>query len=306
MPSNSQAQKLKRELDALDDKLSMTTERYNEANSDLTKTKNEIAANEKYLSKSKTDLANYQVALNNRVEEMYKYGEVSLLDVLIGAESFEDLMIQMDLIERISLSDAEMIQAITVKRAEIEKNKAALKEKKKKQEKLVEQIGDERVKIANQLTSRNTLYNRIKGELSALEASESSRRSKAAETARNTTGVSRGGRSAIVDFAVKYLGLPYRWGADGLESFDCSGFTMHVYSKVGVRLPHSSRAQYGIGKRISRDQLAPGDLVFFGRPIHHVGIYVGSGNFIHAPRTGDVISIDSLSRRRNYVGATRP
>ncbi|MDI6800121.1 MAG: NlpC/P60 family protein [Actinomycetota bacterium] len=291
----------------MDDKLGIATEKYNEVNSNLTKTKNEITQNEIYLSKSERDLANYRVALNNRVEEIYKYGEIGLLDVIFDAESFQDLITQMDLIERITLSDAEMIEAITTKRADIEKNKEALKEKKKRQEELMKKIGEERLLIANQLSSRNALYNRIKGDISALEAAESARRAMAAEQARSSTNsVSRGGNKAVVDIATRYLGIPYQWGADGLDSFDCSGFTMHVYSKVGVKLPHSSRSQYSSGKRISRDQLAPGDLVFFGRPIHHVGIYIGAGNFIHAPRTGDVISIDSLSSRSNYVGACRP
>lgn len=245
--------------------------------------------------------------MNDRVEEMYKYGQIDLLDVIFNAETFEDLLTQMDLIERITQSEAELIAAITVKRADIEKNKVALKQKRERQEKLVTQIGKERLRIANQLSERNALYNRIKGEISALEAAENAKRIKAAEQAIVSTGsVSRGGNSAVVNIAVKYLGIPYQWGADGLESFDCSGFTMHVYSKIGIKLPHSSRAQYGSGQRVSRDQLSSGDLVFFGRPIHHVGIYVGGGNFIHAPRTGDVISIDSLSSRRNYVGAVRP
>ncbi|MDH4139710.1 MAG: NlpC/P60 family protein [Coriobacteriia bacterium] len=104
---------------------------------------------------------------------------------------------------------------------------------------------------------------------------------------------------------MRYLGAPYRWGASGPNAFDCSGFTMFVYSQVGVSLPHSSRAQLGCGERVSRSDLQPGDLVFFGSPIHHVGIYVGGGNYIHAPHTGAVVRIDPLSRG-DYSGACRP
>jgi cell wall-associated NlpC family hydrolase len=81
---------------------------------------------------------------------------------------------------------------------------------------------------------------------------------------------------------------------------------MWVYRQVGVGLPHSSRAQYNVGQRVSRANLKPGDLVFFGRSrIHHVGIYVGGNQYIHAPSTGDVVKVSSLNRT-DYVGAVRP
>ena len=103
------------------------------------------------------------------------------------------------------------------------------------------------------------------------------------------------------------LGSPYRWAAAGPDAFDCSGFTMWCYAQIGVSLPHSSAAQIGVGQRVSRANLAPGDLVFFGSGrIHHVGIYIGGGQFIHSPNTGDVVKVSSLDARSDYVGACRP
>jgi peptidoglycan DL-endopeptidase CwlO len=112
--------------------------------------------------------------------------------------------------------------------------------------------------------------------------------------------------AAAVYWAQTALGRPYVWAADGPNSFDCSGLTMWAYRKVGVSLPHYAAAQINRGTRISRSDLRPGDLVFFGSPIHHVGMYVGGGDFIHAPRTGDVVKISSLSGRGDYAGACRP
>ena len=105
---------------------------------------------------------------------------------------------------------------------------------------------------------------------------------------------------------MKYLGCPYQWAASGPRRFDCSGFTMFVYAQVGVSLPHSSRAQINCGQRVSKANLQPGDLVFFGSPIHHVGLYIGGGNMIHAPHTGDVVSIDPIGYSGDYAGACRP
>ncbi|MCP9486261.1 MAG: NlpC/P60 family protein [Gaiellaceae bacterium MAG52_C11] len=117
---------------------------------------------------------------------------------------------------------------------------------------------------------------------------------------------SRGAQA--VSIAMQYLGVPYRWGgASPSGGFDCSGLTMYVFAQIGVSLPHYAAAQYGLGRPVSRDELAPGDLVFF-RGLGHMGMYIGGGNFIHAPRTGDVVKISSIDepyRVANWVGARR-
>ncbi len=115
---------------------------------------------------------------------------------------------------------------------------------------------------------------------------------------------SRGARA--VAWAEKALGCPYRSAGAGPNSFDCSGLTMWAYGHVGVSLPHSSAEQIGCGRRVSRAALQPGDLVFFGSPIHHVGMYVGGGDFIEAPHTGAVVRIAALADRSDYAGACRP
>jgi peptidoglycan DL-endopeptidase CwlO len=112
--------------------------------------------------------------------------------------------------------------------------------------------------------------------------------------------------AGVVGIAMRYLGTPYVWGGASPSGFDCSGLVMYVFSQVGVSLPHSSYAQYGAGVAVSRDQLQPGDLVFFDG-LGHVGIYIGGGQFIHAPHTGDVVKISSLTGwyASTYVGARR-
>ena len=106
----------------------------------------------------------------------------------------------------------------------------------------------------------------------------------------------------VVEIAMQYLGVPYVWAASSPSGFDCSGLVMYVYAKVGVSLPHSSRMQYDYGTHVSRDQLQPGDLVFFYNPIHHVGIYIGNGQMINA--TGSQVQISNVFRD-SYYGATR-
>src|SRR5205085_409751 len=92
----------------------------------------------------------------------------------------------------------------------------------------------------------------------------------------------------VVGVAMRYLGVPYVWGGSTPRGFDCSGLVMYVFAQVGVSLPHSSYAQYGMGTPVSMGELQPGDLVFFAGA-SHVGIYIGGGQFIHAPHTDDVV-----------------
>jgi peptidoglycan DL-endopeptidase CwlO len=107
-----------------------------------------------------------------------------------------------------------------------------------------------------------------------------------------------------VELAMSYMGVPYVWAGADPSGFDCSGLVMYVYAQLGVDLPHSSRMQYECGTHVSRSELEPGDLVFFGSPIHHVGMYVGDGNMINAPYTGVTVRIESVDRG-DYTGATR-
>jgi len=115
-----------------------------------------------------------------------------------------------------------------------------------------------------------------------------------------------------VALAARFLGVPYVWGGATPAGFDCSGLLMYVYGLLGIRLPHYSGYQWYYGRRIAPDQLRPGDIVFFHASANgpqHEGIYIGAGQFIHAPHSGDVVKISSLYDTQyalSYVGATRP
>jgi cell wall-associated NlpC family hydrolase len=102
-----------------------------------------------------------------------------------------------------------------------------------------------------------------------------------------------------VAYAKRFLGVPYRWGGSGPSGFDCSGLVRYVYKRFGVDLPHSSYADFDLGRRVGRRRLRPGDLVFFSG-LGHVGLYVGHGRFIHAPHSGTNVQI---SRLRDWSGS---
>jgi cell wall-associated NlpC family hydrolase len=111
----------------------------------------------------------------------------------------------------------------------------------------------------------------------------------------------------VVDFAKKFVGTRYVYGGSTPRSgFDCSGLVRYVYAHFGVSLPHSSYAQFSLGRRIGRPSLRPGDLVFFNG-LGHVGMYVGNGRFIHAPHTGTRVRIETLAGwySSRFAGARR-
>jgi peptidoglycan DL-endopeptidase CwlO len=113
------------------------------------------------------------------------------------------------------------------------------------------------------------------------------------------------GHPEAAQIALRYLGVKYVWGGASPDGFDCSGLVMYVYAQLGVALPHFAAAQYALGVAVPRDELQPGDLVFFDG-LDHVGIYIGGGEMVHAPQTGDVVKITALSDFGNrYVGARR-
>ncbi|MDF2505827.1 NlpC/P60 family protein [Clostridium sp.] len=129
---------------------------------------------------------------------------------------------------------------------------------------------------------------------------------KSVVTLSNKVSTTKG--QAIISYAEKFKGVKYVWGGESPSGFDCSGFTEYVYNHFSVKLPHNAAEQYGYGKSVSKSSLQPGDLVFFGKTassIYHVGIYIGNGNFINAPKPGDKVKITALRYMPDYYGAKR-
>ncbi|WP_040210702.1 C40 family peptidase [Clostridium polynesiense] len=139
----------------------------------------------------------------------------------------------------------------------------------------------------------------------------------------NNNGVSKGSSAissysrgdssiaaSVTAYALKFIGSPYVYGAEGPRAFDCSGFTRYVYKNFGVNLDHYTGSQFRSGVSVAKNHLQPGDLVFFNTqsPIGHVGIYLGGGDFIHAPSSGKTVTVTSLNSSyyvKRYAGARR-
>jgi len=312
-----EARTVKTQIDALDAKVEVAAEAYNEASDKHDAIVAKIASTQKELDKANARIDTLQGHLSVRATSMYRSGPTGFLEVLLGSEDFEQFATTWDLLREMNDREAADVAALKDTREKAERYKKDLATQEAASKKVVDQMATKKKSIEKQLAQRKSMLKGLESEVAALEAEAEARAraSAAASVSRSSSKSSSGGktfpppkraaRSEVVSIAKQYLGAPYRWGASGPNSFDCSGFTMFVYRQVGVSLPHSSRAQINSGERVSKADLKPGDLVFFGSPIHHVGIYVGGGMYIHAPRTGDVVKISSLSRG-GYAGACRP
>ena len=188
----------------------------------------------------------------------------------------------------------------------------------------VEATRRERARVQGLLAERQGVLQNAKGELRHLIAQEQERQREEAallrgsgppppQRANNLSPAvhlsgplpSGAGNAEAARLALNYLGVPYVWGGASPSGFDCSGLASYVYAQIGKSVPHYTGAIWASFPQVPSDQLQPGDLVFFNGG-EHVGIYIGNGQFVHAPHTGDVVRIANLADRGDYVGAVRP
>ncbi len=307
----AQARLVKSQVDALDTRVSIADEEYLQAadkHATLVGQARHAAAR---VAKAEKHLRKLELHLGTRADSMYRTGPLGFLDVLLGARTFDQLASTWDILKRLNASDAKYISQTKDARAEASAAHAALSTRERAAARQLAVMSSNKRFIQGQLAQRQRKLAGIESEVARLQAQEEAARAAAASSryagsgGGNYPAPSIPAHGNVVDYARSRLGLPYVWAASGPSTFDCSGLTMWAYARVGISLPHSSRAQINVGQRVSRKDLAPGDLVFFGSPIHHVGIYIGGGRMIEAPHSGANVRIGSIDRS-DYVGASRP
>ncbi len=303
------------QLRAFNEQFEKVTEQYNDARILLTKR----TAQAKTASAKATAAAKAVSTFRGRIKQLVtsesRSDPFGTFGAMLSSDSPGDFVSQASIIEVVSSRRAAVLAEASKASAAATKAAKDAKAAQAAAAKLTHDLSAKRTQLAKQAAQSKSMFDRLSS--SERQAFLDSQAAPVDRASRNETRTdppagaptvnapASGGAATAVAAAKSKLGSPYVWAASGPSSFDCSGLTMWAWAQAGVSLPHSSSMQYGSGPKVSVSSLQPGDLVFYGSPIHHVALYVGGGQVIHAPQTGDVVRYASVDMMP-IVGAVRP
>ena len=293
------------------------------AQEQLNQTRVALAAGQRLLNQVQARVARSQAQVDEATAQVgvlasaaYRSGGVDQTLELLLADNPTQFLEQMTVLDQVSSRQSQVLRAAAVAQQRLAQDKLAAAQ----QVKVLHGLYVAATRQANAVKAAQDKLSALVASLTAAQkaALKAQSDARAAAMARASSHTSRGhiryggggsysgsigGR--VVAYAMSKVGDSYSWGATGPNSFDCSGLTMRAYAQAGISLPHSSSAQYGSGRHISRSNLEPGDLVFFYSPIHHVGIYIGNGMIVHAANPSEGVTTAPLDSMP-YDGAVRP
>jgi cell wall-associated NlpC family hydrolase len=323
----NEAQRVEAQLQQLDAAAQRAQSQYQSATHRLAQLQRALRLNRQAMGVAHVNLRKAQRTLERRLFAIYTSREdQASLAVILGAHSLDDLISRIETVNSVSSQDSAIIGQVLSFQRQIVHRQAFLNHARNEQRHLVAVRAASVHGVQSRLAAAQNLYASVKSQIQHLVSAQQAQQVQARQqaTAALQTQVALGQTGSVsglpdtslpgdkyasaVGIAMQYLGVKYVWGGATPAGFDCSGLVMYVFAQLGVSLPHYTVAQYDYPNSVSvpRDQLEPGDLVFFNG-LGHVGIYIGNGEFIHAPHTGAVVSIDSLNGwyASTYSGAKR-
>jgi cell wall-associated NlpC family hydrolase len=307
-PSQEDVNAAKEKLDALNQRLGILVEQYNQEQVKLQEIESRLAATRAEAAKAQETALAAMVDLNERAARAYQ-GVGSELEMLLGASSFAEFSDRLEFMGNIAQADADLANRAATAQQQAKWLAAKLSDALAQQQELLASLQQKQSEIRRGIGQAKSLYeslNRQYHDALAVQRAASASVYSISPPPGGPPPALNANAQAAIDAAYSMIGVPYQYGGSSPESgFDCSGFTMWAWAHAGVSLPHSSAMQYAVLPHVAQSDLQPGDLVFFYSPIHHVGIYLGGGQMVDSPHTGTVVQVRSVEWSV-YVGAARP
>jgi cell wall-associated NlpC family hydrolase len=290
---NAQTERITESYDAARDKLAQL------------RAQQKVAALE--LGRDRNRLSGAQSQLAATANLVYRTGGIDPFMAIVTSDSAESFLEQATTLDELSRSQAQQLADLATANHDVAAAQANVSARALAAQQVLASIAQQRSRIQGLLAQERTLLDSLRAaDRARLDAAAAHEATSMAALRGSYNGPASGRAAVAVRFAYAQLGKPYSYGAAGPDAYDCSGLTMQAWAAAGVSLPHNAAAQQSSVRPVSYANLPPGDLVFFGSPAYHVGIYVGNGNFIHAPHTGDVVRIAALSSEGGFAGGGRP
>lgn len=294
LPAPAQAQasvaELTRRIDQAAHQLETVVEQYNEIRVELLHNQQRAGG----LSETIVELDRQLAVRHDQVGQIaattYRVNGSRPVVTLLSAASADKFVDQLLLANALNRDNERTIAGLRDARDRSEQARRAATSLIERQQLQEQQLAAKRQQIESDIRHLTELRNRQQALLNRSGASAASR----SPTNTRLPETASGAAAAAVSFAHAQLGKPYRWGSAGPNSYDCSGLTSAAWARAGVQLPHNARRQFGAVTKVNRDQLRPGDLVFFYSNIQHVGIYIGADQMIHAPRHGEPVRVSRI------------
>lgn len=302
---------VKTEVDRLYEEAEAATERYNGAKEQADEAERALTGLRDEAARKADQLNTARSALGSLAASQYRSGSLGTAVQLALADDPQEYLTQASFISRAGNRNAAGITTVRRKLDELSKLREQASGRLADLRSRRDELAAHKAEAEEKLAAAKRLLDKLTAEeRAAYEAQSSGAAPSGAASAGPVTAAppppADGSRAArAVAFAYGAIGKPYVWGATGPGSFDCSGLTQAAWRSAGVSLPRTTYTQINVGRRVSRDQLAPGDLVFFYSGITHVGLYVGNGQMIHAPRPGSTVRLAPLDSMP-WAGASRP
>ncbi|AKN73289.1 hypothetical protein QR97_29170 [Streptomyces sp. PBH53] len=289
---------VKAKVDKLYEQAEQATEKYNGAKEKQQKLQKDISTIQDNVARGQEELNKLRDGLGSLATAQYRSGGIDASVQLFLSSDPDDYLDKASTLDQLSSQQVDALKKIQDKQRELAQERAEATEKLKDLSATRTELGNKKKEVQSKLAEAQRLLNTLSAKEKA-QLAEKEQRANRSSTERVELGdapPASGRAQAAFSAAQTRLGSPYVYGATGPSSFDCSGLTSWAYAQAGVSIPRTSEAQAQIGTRIySQSDLKVGDLVFFFNDLHHVGLYAGNGQVLHAPRTGTVVRYESMT-----------